>query len=64
LPSLGGIDATLRLAANGDIKISMTSNSEAGEVRLRDSAVTLKDQMSAAGLNLTQILIEHGEIAS
>lgn len=63
LPSLGGIDAVLRLAANGDVKISMTANSESGEERLREYAGTLKDQMSTAGLNLTQLLIEHGEIA-
>lgn len=64
LPSLGGIGAVLRLATNGDVKISMKANSESGEERLREYAGTLKDQMSTAGLNLTQLLIERDEVAN
>ena len=63
LPSLGGVDAILRLTANGDVKIAMTANSELSQTLLRNQAATLTDQMAAAGLNLTQFLIQHGEIS-
>lgn len=64
LPSLGGIGAVIRLATNGDMKISMKANSESGEARLREAAGTLSEQMATAGLKLTQLLIERDDIAS
>jgi len=63
LPSLGGIDVMLRLNPGGEVSINMTTNSESSEARLRESSATLNQQMAAAGLNLTQLLVEHGEIA-
>lgn len=64
LPSLGGIGAVIRLATNGDMKISMKANSESGEARLREAAGTLSEQMATAGLKLTQLLIERDDISS
>lgn len=64
LPSLGGIGAVIRLATNGDMKISMKANSESGEARLREAAGILNEQMAAAGLKLTQLSIERDDIAS
>lgn len=64
LPSLGGIGAVIRLATNGDMKISMKTDSESGEARLREAAGTLSEQMATAGLKLTQLLIERDDIAS
>jgi hypothetical protein len=64
LPMLGGIDAVLRLRPNGEVDISMTTDSTNSESRLRESAAALRSQMEAAGLNLTQLLVQleqHGE---
>ena len=63
LPSLGGIDAVLRLSPGGEVNISMTASSESGEARLRESAPLLGKQLESAGLNLTQFLVRHGETA-
>lgn len=63
LPSLGGIDVMLRLNPGGEVSINMTTNSTSSETLLRESATSLNQQMAAAGLNLTQLLVEHGEIA-
>lgn len=63
LPSLGGIDVMLRLNPGGDVSINMTTNSTNSETLLRESAALLNQQMAAAGLNLTQLQVEHGEIA-
>lgn len=64
LPSLGGIGAVIRLATNGDMKISMKTDSESGEARLREAAGALSEQMATAGLKLTQLMIERDDIAS
>lgn len=61
LPTLGGIDTVLRLRPNGEVDISMTTDSENSESRLRDEVTALRTQMEAAGLNLTQLLVQHGE---
>lgn len=63
LPSLGGIDVMLRLNPGGEVSINMTTNSTSSKTLLRESATSLNQQMAAAGLNLTQLLVEHGEIA-
>ena len=63
LPSLGGIDAVLRLNPGGEVNITMTANSTGSEARLRESAALLSQQMESAGLNLTQLLVQHGETA-
>ena len=64
LPMLGGIDTVLRLRPNGEVDISMTTDSENSESRLRDGTTALRKQMEAAGLNLTQLLVQHGEATS
>ncbi|KXB30463.1 hypothetical protein AT959_14115 [Dechloromonas denitrificans] len=64
LPMLGGIDTVLRLRPNGEVDISMTTDSENSESRLRQGATALRTQMEAAGLNLTQLLVQHGEATS
>lgn len=61
LPMLGGIDTVLRLRPNGEVDISMTTDSKNSESRLRDGSTALRNQMEAAGLNLTQLLVQHGE---
>lgn len=64
LPALGGIEATLRLQAGGQIDIQMTADSPASETRLREHAEALRERFAAAGLDLTQLLVQHGEAAS
>lgn len=64
LPMLGGIDTTLRLQPNGKVEISMTTDSENSESRLRNGAAELREQMEAAGLNLTQLLVQHGQASN
>jgi len=63
LPMLGGINAVLRLNPAGEVNITVTADSASSEVRLRQGSALLSRQMAAAGLNLTQLLGEHGEIA-
>ena len=61
LPMLGGIDATLHLRAGGEVGITVTTESETSEVRLKDSAEQLRKQFEAAGLNLTKLLVQHDQ---
>ena len=61
LPMLGGIDAILRLNPAGEVSVTLTADSASSEARLRESASVLGRQMEAAGLTLTQLLVEHGE---
>lgn len=63
LPMLGDIDIALNLRAGGDVGITVTAGSEASEARLRNEAQQLRKQFEAAGLNLTELLVEHGEAA-
>lgn len=63
LPMLGGINAFLRLTAAGEVSITVTADSAGSETRLRESGALLSRQMESAGLNLTQLLVEHGETA-
>ena len=58
---LGGIDAILRLNPAGEVSVTLTADSASSEARLRESASVLGRQMEAAGLTLTQLLVEHGE---
>lgn len=62
LPALGGIDAVLHLKPGGDIAVTLTADSEASEARLRSDTDALRSQLEAAGLNLTHLLVQHGEI--
>lgn len=61
LPMLGGINAVLRLNPAGEVNIIVTADSASSETRLRESSALLSRQMESAGLNLTQLLVEHGE---
>jgi len=63
LPMLGGINAVLRLTPAGEVSITVTADSTGSEARLRESGALLSGQMESAGLKLTQLLVEHGEIA-
>ena len=60
LPQLGGIDARLHLQPGGELGIRILSNTSEGESRLRDGVTALQNQLAAAGLNVRQILIDHG----
>lgn len=59
LPALGGIDATLRLQPGGRVEILMSADSAASEARLRDNGEALVKRFAAAGLELTQLLVQH-----
>lgn len=63
LPSLGGIDLTLRLRASGEIGIAATAASELSERRLREATGILREQFAAAGLTLSQLLVKHDQQA-
>jgi hypothetical protein len=61
LPSLGSIDATLRLSPGGALAVSVSAENPASEARLRSSSQGLQEQLQAAGLTLTQLLLDHGQ---
>jgi len=61
LPSLGDIDATLRLAPGGRISLSVTAASEGTEGRLRQNTEQLLKQFASVGLDLAQLQIQHGK---
>jgi hypothetical protein len=62
LPSLGGIDAALRLQPGGDVELALTATSPSSEARLRECIGDLRDQFEASGLRLVQAQVQHGEI--
>lgn len=59
LPSLGSLDVTLRLQPAGKIALSVNTDSDNTEDRLRGSIDRLQQQLSSAGLELAQINISH-----
>src|SRR5574343_362833 len=61
LPSLGGIETILHLHAGGKIDILMTADSAASEIRLQQNARGLQEHLEAAGINLSQLVVRHGE---
>ncbi len=61
LPALGGIEARLRLHPGGHIDLQMTTDSSESETRLRDHLDILRERFAATGLDLTQLLVQHGE---
>ena len=63
LPSLGDIEATLRLRGDGQIELAVTSESTASENRLRKNIAGLQLQFETAGLKLAQLNLQHGETA-
>lgn len=63
LPVLGGIDAVLQLRPGGEVGILVTTDSEASEARLRESAIQLRDQFEAAGLKLSKLQVQHDQPA-
>jgi len=60
LPALGGVDLTLRLGAGGALSVSASASKPASEALLRENAQALREQLSAAGLTLTQLRVDHG----
>ncbi|MDR1995084.1 flagellar hook-length control protein FliK [Azonexus sp.] len=62
LPALGGIEAKLRLHPGGRVDLQMTTDSGESETRLRDHLDILRERFAAAGLDLTQLLVQHGEL--
>lgn len=63
LPMLGGIDAVLHLRAGGEVGITVTTDSESSELRLRESSENLRNQFESVGLKLSQLLLQHGQTA-
>jgi hypothetical protein len=63
LPMLGGVDAILQLRPGGEVGISVTTDSEASEAQLRESAGQLRNQFESAGLKLTKFLLQHDQSA-
>lgn len=63
LPLLGAIDVALNLRAGGDVSITLTADSDTSEASLRDGAQQLRKQFEAAGLNLINLVVQHGEAA-
>lgn len=63
LPLLGDIDVALNLRAGGEVSITLTTDSDSSEASLRDGAHQLRRQFDAAGLNLTNLVVQHGEAA-
>jgi len=63
LPLLGDIDVALNLRAGGEVSITLTADSDTSEASLRDGAQQLRRQFDAAGLNLTTLIVQHGEAA-
>jgi hypothetical protein len=64
LPALGGIAATLRLQPGGRVEIQMSADSASSEARLRDNGEALVKRFAAAGLELTQLLVQHEQTGS
>lgn len=64
LPALGGIEATLRLQPGGRVEIRMTADTTDSEARLRNNGEALSKHFAAAGLDLVQLLVEHGAPAA
>jgi len=64
LPSLGDIDVTLRLQRSGDVSIALTAGSDSTGTLLRNQTAQLQQQFDSAGLNLTELLVQHGESAT
>ena len=63
LPLLGDIDVALNLRPGGQVGIALTAQSEASETRLREESKALRTQFEAAGLNLTELQVAHGQAA-
>ncbi|MBK7646602.1 MAG: flagellar hook-length control protein FliK [Betaproteobacteria bacterium] len=63
LPQLGDIDITLNLKAGGEVRVAVTAGTESSETRLRDEVQQLRKQFEAAGLNLTEVSVQHDEAA-
>lgn len=59
LPSLGGIEATLRLQGNRDIEISLKSDSDDTRQKLSGASAPLLQQFETVGLSLTSFAVAH-----
>lgn len=59
LPSLGGVEATLRLQGNRDIEISLKSDSDSTRQKLSGASAPLLQQFETVGLSLTSFAVAH-----
>lgn len=59
LPSLGALDVMLRLQPGGKIALSVNTDSNLSEDRLRGNIERLQQQLASAGLALAQLNISH-----
>lgn len=64
LPGLGGIDAVMRLRTGGAIDIALVTDSNVSRQKLAAAGEGLRLQLEDAGLNLTGLAVQHGEIPS
>lgn len=63
LPSLGGIDAVMRLRPGGAIDIAVATDSENSRQALAAAGESLRQQLESAGLSLSAMTIRHDETA-
>lgn len=60
LPQLGSVNVNLRLV-NGTVQVDFRPRDQATSQLIRDHGGRLTSGMSAAGLNLAQLTVQHGE---
>ena len=56
-------DAFCTQRPGGQVGIALTAQSEASEARLSEESKVLRTQLEAAGLNLTELQVAHGQAA-
>lgn len=60
LPKLGSVNVNLRLV-NGSVQVDFLPHDDSTSQLIRDNGGRLMSGMSAAGLNLAQLTVQHGE---
>ena len=61
LPALGNIDVAMNLRPGGQVGIAVTAQSEASEALLREASSALRSQFEAAGLKLSDLLVQRDQ---
>lgn len=59
LPSLGNVDARIQLQADGQIRLSVNTETDTTQTQLRDKLSLLTQQFDIAGLRLSAVRIQH-----
>lgn len=62
LPKLGGVEATLRLAAGGNLELSLATENTASEQALRLGERDLSEALQSAGIKLNSFAIRQNDI--